>query len=448
MNLRFSTLASVFGYQHYGKDVMIDVVSIDTRSLNEGDVFFALKGDNFDGHGYLNVAFEQGAAGLVVEVKSDLDLPQLVVPNAHQALKDIAAFWRQQHQPTVVGITGSNGKTTLKEMVATILSQYAKTLSTAGNFNNEIGLPLTVLNLSTDHQYAVFEMGANHRGEISRLTKIAQPNVAVINNVGRAHVEGFGSVEAIAEAKAEIYQGLETGGVAVINADDHFYPDWRSKTTNYQQISFGFSSSADVRVEVVEEGLIKLFFDAQEAIVKLALLGRHNACNAAAVTAVCLGAGLSFDQIVDALPLCKAYQGRLQKQTLGQHCHVIDDSYNANPDSVKAAIDVLEKSVGRRTLVLGDMGELGVETENFHKQIGHYAHQSGIDCVMSLGELAAQTSAAFGPEGLHFESHEKIALAINQYHKEQTVLIKGSRKSAMEKVITYLQMQRTGVVVE
>ena len=431
-----------------GADASFTSVSTDSRTLSEGDLFIALQGPNFDGHEYLNQVQTQGATAAMVSRQVESDLPQLQVADTRLGLGELAAHWRQASSAEVVAVTGSNGKTTVKEMIAAILSQQGRTLATLGNLNNDIGLPLTLLRLQ-DEAYAVVELGANHPGEIKYLSDIAQPNIALLNNAGSAHLEGFGSLEGVARAKAEIISGLAEDGVFVFNADDPWAELWRELAAERAVCTFGLQAEADVSSpEAViethwdESGFISRFpvkTPVGEIEIDLPLAGRHNRMNALAAIAATQLMGVSLQQIRAGLMNLQPVQGRLQSRIGVGGVRIIDDSYNANPDSVVAAIAVLATAPGRRFLILGDLAELGSESEQLHEVLGQQACQAGIENLYCLGELSGAAARGFGAGAELFQDHDSLICALKKQLTEgDTVLIKGSRSARMELVVNAL----------
>ena len=446
--MTLSAAATILQAPLNGEDRAFTSVSTDTRSLQPDALFVALQGPNFDGHRFLGAARDRGAAGALVSTAQQTDLATIRVPDTRQALGQLAAGWRQQHQIPLVAVTGSNGKTTVKEMIAAILGQRSRVLATQGNLNNDIGLPLTLLRLR-DEPFAVLEMGANHPGEIAYLSGIARPDVAVITNAGAAHLEGFGDLNGVARAKGEILGGLTAGGTAVLNADDPRLPIWRELAAGRNIRTFGFSAAADVRsdparveFEWTEAGFNARFSvhtDSGEFGVQLALAGRHNLRNALAAIAACLALGMKIDEIQQGLAAIQPVAGRLYGQTAPSGLRVIDDSYNANPDSVAAAIEVLQAAPGRRFLVLGDLAELGENAAALHLEIGRRARQSGIDALWASGDLSRSAVEGFGANGRHFADLQEMIAALRQtLSATDTVLVKGSRSARMERVVTAL----------
>ncbi len=448
--MRISQAATALGAQYTGNDAEFDAVCTDSRAVKRGDLFVALKGERFDAHAFLAQAAAAGAAGLLVERASDVALPQIVVDDTTQALGRLGNYWRRQFDIPLIAVTGSNGKTTVKDMLASILRAAvnsetpsedgdAGVLATRGNLNNHIGVPLTLLELRREHHYAVVEMGMNHAGEISHVSRMAEPTVAVINNAGVAHMENLGSAEAIARAKGEIFEGLRAGGTAVINADDPFAPLWRSSAADARQIEFALEASAAVTATYQLhpfESEIVLTTPTGSARAVVSAPGLHNVRNALAASAAATVLAVPVATVAAGLARFSGTKGRLQKK---HGCHgaiLIDDTYNANPDSMRAAINVLASAAGQKLLVIGDMGELGPAAAAMHAQIGEYARDAGISVLFTLGTLSAQATAAFGTGARHFERIEDLLAEIdNVLAPRVTMLVKGSRSMQMERVI-------------
>jgi UDP-N-acetylmuramoyl-tripeptide--D-alanyl-D-alanine ligase len=412
-------------------------------------LFVALKGERFDGHDFVADVLQRGAAAALVEAafaRAHSELPLIPVLDTREALGQLAAAWRARFAIPLLGITGSNGKTTVKEMCAAILRRQfgdGTVLATQGNLNNDIGLPLTLLRLRETHRAAVIEMGMNHAGEISYLTRLARPTVALVNNAQRAHLEGLGSVVAIARAKGEIFEGLAADGVAVINADDPHAPLWQELCADRRTSTFGLGAAATVRGRWQPRGFggrIALSCDAGSIDVELPVPGEHNARNAVAAAAACLAAGTPLDVIAAALAGYAGIKGRLQRRAGLGGATVIDDSYNANPDSMRAAIDVLATVPGRRILVMGDMGEVGEAAAQFHDEIGGHAKSRGIERLFALGALSADAVHNFGEGARHFGSVEALVEALKpELAVDVTVLVKGSRFMKMERVVEAIE---------
>jgi UDP-N-acetylmuramoyl-tripeptide--D-alanyl-D-alanine ligase len=424
-----------------GNDVEFTSVGTDSRAITQGQLFVALKGDHFDGHDYVAQSLAQGAAAALIE--NNENAPAVKVKDARLALGDLAAYWRKKINAPIVAITGSNGKTTVKEMLAAILKVAAgsdsKVLATQGNLNNDIGMPLTLLRADSHHSYVVLEMGMNHSGEISYLTNIAKPNFALVNNAGLAHVGELGSVEAIAQAKGEIFQGLALDGTAIINADDVYSDLWKSLASKYQQITFGLEATADVTASYELNGStshVSLKGPNGEVEFTLPASGLHNVKNALAASTAAIALNVSLQSIAEGLSGFSGAKGRLQQKQGQFDAQVIDDTYNANPASMKAAVDVLSAREGKRFMVMGDMGELGTDAGLMHAEIGSYAKQSGIDALFVLGDLSQEAVKAFGSGAQHFENAESLSEAVlNRMDKVTTVLVKGSRFMRMERVV-------------
>jgi UDP-N-acetylmuramoyl-tripeptide--D-alanyl-D-alanine ligase len=433
--MRLHEAAQALNAAAVGADVAITAISTDTRNLPAGCLFVALKGPRFDGHSFAAKALEQGAAAVMVQADAGLSVsPALVVDDTLRALGRLAAWQRSRMPAKIAAITGSNGKTTVKEMLAAILAAAAgedAVLATAGNLNNNIGAPLTLLRLTPQHRYAAIEMGMNHPGEIAYLTQIARPDVALVNNALRAHLEGLGSVEAIARAKGEIYAGLNEGGIAIVNADDAFAEYWRGLAGNHRVLSFGFAEAADVRIQAGA-----LATPAGRIEINLRVPGEHNIRNAAAAATLALALGVSNDAIQRGLAAYTGTKGRLQTHACILGATLIDDTYNANPDSVLAAIQVLAARPGRRILVLGDMGELGPEAAELHREVGERASKAGIDRLLCLGEMSINAVQGFGQGAMHFERIEELLAEIEcALGPDVSVLVKGSRFMQMERVV-------------
>ena len=449
-----SQAALVMGGRLVGEDVRSTGVSSDSRKLAKGDLFIALRGEHFDGYEFVLTAAQAGAAASLVNAdsyeKRSLNLehghPILLVGDTRFALGQLAAYWRKQFDIHLVAITGSNGKTTVKEMLAGILREASGSdeavLATKGNFNNDIGMPLTLLQLNQQHRYAVIEMGMNHPGEIDYLTRIAAPDVALITNASGAHLEGVGSVEAVARAKGEIFAGLQHHGTAVINADDEHAPMWRALAGAHQLLEFGLDVHADVNGTWHQQGYgLQLDVTAPQGMfaVDLHVPGVHNARNALAATAAACVLNVSLEKIAAGLEKFSGVAGRMQRKAARRGATLIDDTYNANPASMRAAISVLAQAGGKRVLVLGDMGELGDNAAAFHAEIGNEARLAGIDKLFALGALSGNAVREFGSGARHFARIEDLQNALeNELAADTTVLVKGSRFMKMERVVEFL----------
>ena len=441
-----STLANAAKFMDgtlHGDDVSFRGVSTDTRSLRAGELFVALHGPNFDGSAFLEKAAECEAAGAVVANPVASDLPTIVVDDTMKALGQLAASWREQMPATVIGITGSNGKTTLKELLASCLSISEQTLATLGNLNNEIGVPLMLLRMSPDHRYAVIEMGANHSGEIAYLTSLASPKIVALTNAAPAHLEGFGSVENVAKAKGEILTGKPAPEIAILNADDDYFDYWKSLVNESTVISFGLSAGAEVRasgISATENGSdFTLHLPDKQVAVRLSLPGKHNVLNACAAAAIAGSLGIEADQIVRGLEAVRPVGGRLQPVTSSSGAVLFDDTYNANPVSVQAAAEFLAAQGGTSWLVLGDMAELGGDAELLHAHTGWVIREAGIEKLLATGPLSQHAVESFGDGGCWFESTEALATELRRSISDgDVVLVKGSRSMGMERVVDAL----------
>jgi len=434
------------GAELHNGDVQFTSVNTDTRSLVAGELFVALRGERFDAHNFLAQAAEKGVCGLVVE-KFDVSitLPQLVVKDSLLALGQIAAMNRNAFTKPVLGITGSSGKTTVKTMLANILSECGNVHATKGNLNNHIGVPLTLLQLKSTHDFAVIEMGASAIGEIAYLCSLAQPQVTMINNVMPAHIAGFGSIEGVAQAKGEIYQGLGSQDTAVINIDDQFSPQWlASAQSNIIRVSLN-NPQADCYAENIklntDSAQFDLVIDNKKIAIAIDVLGEHSVRNALMASAMAYAVGASLENIQHGLARFSPVGGRMSRHLGISNAQIIDDSYNANPGSVRAAIDVLAVREGKRIMVLGDLGELGENAENLHAQLGTYAQQKNLDHFFTLGVLTQHASKAYGQQlgQHHFADRELLIEALKKLATpDSTILIKGSRSAKMDLVVSAL----------
>ena len=449
-----SIIASAVNGQLLGADCDVQSVGTDSRAIVNNQLFVALKGENFDGNQFAETAIQQGAAAVLVSDAQTKARPAIVVADARLAFGQLAKFWRNQFDIPVIAITGSNGKTTTKEMLSAILvaatKDAASVHATVGNLNNDIGMPLTLLKLRKQHAYVVIEMGMNHLGEIDYLSRIAQPNVALINNAGTAHIGELGSRDNIAKAKGEVFNGLSANGVAVINADDAFCAYWQSLNSGKKIITLSLNKAADVTARYEEKdgsSEVQLTTPTGEVKFKLNVLGKHNIANALAASAAAVALGVSNQDIANGLQNMQAVHSRLQRLAGLNDALLIDDTYNANPDSMKAAIDVLAAIDGARVFVMGDMGELGADAAKMHAEIGAYAKQKGITTLLAFGALSANAAVAFdesaaGKTAQHFlELNDLISSAKNLMQKNVTVLVKGSRYMKMERVVAPLTQQ-------
>jgi len=436
--------ASMPGAQRIA-DAGFDKVSTDSRTATAGALFVALRGETFDAHDFLPQVAANGAAAVIAErLPEGWTLPAIVVPDTLTALGQIANHWRRQYAIPLIGVTGSNGKTTVKEMIAAILAaafgEQAR-LATQGNLNNEIGVPLTLMRLEASHRAAVVELGMNHPGEIARLAAIAQPTVAMVNNAQREHQEFMHTVEAVALENGSVLKALASDGVAVYPGDDTYTPLWQGLAAHCRSMTFGLDAACDVRATYVSTGFgnnLKVTVPGGDFALKLAAAGEHNVRNALAAIACALAAGIEQDVIVRGLESFAPVGGRLQQKRAVNGALVIDDTYNANPDSMRAAIDVLASYPAPRILVVGDMGEVGTQGREFHEEIGAYAQSRGIETVLATGELS-RALVASGAH--HYEQFDDVLAALDKQlggNSEATVLVKGSRFMKMERVVNHL----------
>jgi len=447
MTMQLSAAAEVLKARQFGDDVVFRGVSTDTRTLSEGNLFVALRGPNFDGHNYIEQARSKGAvAAAVSQVAPDV-MPQLQVEDTRLALGQLAAHWRRQFMLPLVAVTGSNGKTTVKEMLAGILRRRGHTLVTRGNFNNDIGVPHTLFGLGREHAYAVLELGANHPGEIAYLTGLVQPTVAVINNAGPAHLEGFGSVAGVARAKGELFDSAGPATVCVINADDEYADLWRTLASPRPVMTFGLESEADVSASWtgdIDASEIQLHTPQGTASTRIVLPGRHNVLNALAAAAAALAAGVDLDNVARGLGDVQRVHGRLEAWSGFGGARVIDDTYNANPASLEAALVLLASANSEAWLVLGNMGELGADSERLHRNMGAAARRAGVRRLFTLGKLAALAADTFGQGSSVFTTVDELADTLrSKLHAGVTVLVKGSRAMHMERVVDALRDSAT-----
>ena len=484
--LRLSEVARMAGGHLNGEDVLVDAIATDTRAMPEGGraLFVALKGERFDGHAHVADAALHGARAALVEHAVVADIPQIGVADTERALAALAAALQSGRSGKVVAITGSNGKTTVKALLLSILQGAGRAYANPGNRNNEIGLPLAVIDAPDDADFAVYEMGAGKPGDIAYLTRVVRPDVSLVNNIAPAHLERMGSLLGVADTKAAIYDALPADGVAVINADDAFAPYFAERAHGRRLIRFGIEASADVRARDIRaegDGMrFTLAAPEGEAEVMLPLAGRHNVRNALAAAALALGAGASLEAVVAGLAAAQPVAGRMIRHALGNGAILIDDSYNANPGSLNAAIDLLSARTqaavqGEAWLVLGDMRELGADAQALHAEAGRRAKAAGIARLYALGELSAHAAQAFGEGARTFDSHDALtdalrrdihafvgaALAANAFGDADsgrekaiaakaaptvaapTILVKGSRGSAMDRVVRQVLEQET-----
>jgi UDP-N-acetylmuramoyl-tripeptide--D-alanyl-D-alanine ligase len=434
-------------------DCEFNSLSTDTRNIRAGDLFVALRGKNFDGHAFLQQAVDAGACALVVEqVADDIGVPQLVVDNTTRALGSIAATKREQFDGALVAITGSSGKTTVKGMLAAIFAECGPTKATLGNLNNHIGVPLTLMRLESGDQFAVIEMGASGLGEISYLASLAKPQVALVNNVMAAHIEGFGSLEGVSKEKGQIYGPLPEDGHAVINLDDKFAPYFLGITDGKSRWGFsvgepGTAAPAGMRLvkaqDVAEDALGRASFEltssAGSITIQLGVVGRHNVSNALAAAACALAAGASLEAVRAGLAVFSGESGRMQVGKAWNGASLVNDTYNANPGSVRAAIDYLSSCTEPTVLVLGNLGELGGNATEIHAELGIYAKEKGIGRLLTCGDLAQAAAKSFGENAQHFASQDELVASLrSSLQPSAVVLVKGSRSARMENIVTAL----------
>jgi UDP-N-acetylmuramoyl-tripeptide--D-alanyl-D-alanine ligase len=440
--------AAAMGARTAGEERRFEGVSTDTRSIAKGELFVAIRGERFDGHEFLDVAKQSGAAAALIDerYKGEAPLPVLVADDTRRGLGRLGRHWRLRFAPALIAITGSNGKTTTKEMLASILRMHAGAagaLATRGNLNTDIGVPLTLLGLRAGHRYCAVELGMNHPGEIALLAGIARPTIALVNNAQREHLEFMQSVEAVAEENASVFDALPAEGVAVLNADDAMAGIFRRKAGARRRVEFGFQGG-EVTGRYVLKGLqseIVLQTPSGEATATLAIPGLHNVRNALAAAACAHAAGIPPAAIGAGLSAFQPYTGRLQVGTTAAGATLIDDSYNANPDSVRAAIDVLAGCPGPTALVLGDMGEVGAQGPAFHAEVGKYAKEKGVAMLLALGTATPDAVTAFGDGARHFSRIEDL---VAETKGAKTLLVKGSRFMKMERVVAAMTGEMRG----
>jgi UDP-N-acetylmuramoyl-tripeptide--D-alanyl-D-alanine ligase len=430
--LTFNIAAELLGLSRSSSDADISGAVIDSRQVKQGDLFVAIAGEHVDGHKYIATARQAGASVALVSTLQDDSLPQLVVEDVVAAFGQLAAYWRAESGCKVVAVTGSNGKTTVKEMLAAILSQHHQVIATDGNLNNNLGVPLTLFRIQDDTDYAVIEMGANHPGEISELVRLANPAVALINNVSEAHIEGFGSLEGVAKAKAEIFSNLPKQGVGIFNADMAYAAQWQSTLKNQKSLTFGLDSPADITAKNCQSHVTTSHFmveiDKVFHYINLPLPGRHNVANALAAITASTALAIEAQDMISGLASMESVPHRLQLRQGVNNATIIDDSYNANPGSYQQAIATLQTFPGQHWLVLGDFGELGADSKHIHTSLGVKAKSAGIKRLLTVGTQSQLANAAFGEGALHFDDitslqqHLESALA-----EDITCLIKGSR---------------------
>lgn len=447
--MQLSQITQAVSGRMLGSDVLVQGVSINTRTDCQNRLFVALRGERFDAHDFIDQARDAGAGAALIEEVAEKkvetsELPSVVVESTHQALKDLAGWWRSQFVLPLIGVTGSVGKTSVKEMLGAIFQEIGTGVVTKGNLNNEIGVPLTLMRLGADDNYAIVEMGMNHAGEISRISRMAKPTIALINNAAAAHLEGLGSIAAVAQAKAEIFEGLAPDGVAIINNDDEFAEQWTQQVGKRRIITFALNNDADVTAtyQQVDNKLILSVVGLENNFeVQIATVGEHNVANALAAIATSLAANIPVAKIQAGLQSYQPISGRLDLQSYGP-ITLIDDTYNANPLSMRAAIKVLA-SYKNTTLIIGDMAELGAAAEQEHRQLGQVIAESDIDTVLVCGKYADLVLKGCRSKGAKqtfaFKSQSKLIEFTDQHIDGGAVLVKGSRSAQMENVVMVLR---------
>lgn len=441
IQMSLSELAKQLNFAAPTQDATFTGISKDTRTIIPGNLYVAICGEQFDGHQFVEEAFKKGACAALVSRKLDLPIPQLIVNDTIEALGKIGKYWRDQLTIPFIGVTGSNGKTTLKNMIASILKaachgNEAQVLATEGNLNNNIGVPLMLSRLSSEHRYAVIEMGMNHFGEIAYLTQLVRPSVAIVNNAAEAHLEGLKDVAGVARAKGEIFQGLEKNGTAILNRDDGHFSYWKGLVEQHKILTFGLDNPADITAKILENQKISIQTPKGNIELQLPLLGKHNIMNALAATAATLAVGIDLHAIKTGLEKMHPAPGRMRLYVLENNVRIIDDTYNANPFSLQAAVNTLATFSGKKVLVLGDMKELGNDAIKLHATCGEKIRAAGIDYLFTFGQMSAATTEAFGQNAQHFTERESLLNALQPHlTQDVTVLIKGSRSMRMEKIV-------------
>ncbi|MFH4435772.1 UDP-N-acetylmuramoyl-tripeptide--D-alanyl-D-alanine ligase [Vibrio diabolicus] len=450
IKVTLSQIANITRGELFGDDLLIDVVSTDTRAIDHGALFVALVGERFDAHNFCQQAVDAGAGALLVQKRLDVNVPQVVVSDTKMALGELASWVHQTCQTPTVAITGSCGKTTVKEMVASILQLKGKVLFTAGNFNNDIGVPLTLLRSQQDDDYAVIELGANHIGEIAYTTQLVKPDIALVNNVAAAHLEGFGSIDGVKQAKGEIYQGLAAGSIAIVNLDSNGETKWESVLADKEVITFSQSNSAadyyasNIVMNAAGEASFNLHIAAssQEIELSLGIIGQHNVANAIAASIIALQMGATLEEVRAGLKHLNKVKGRVEVEALSEKIKLIDDSYNASVPAMKAAVDLLAAFPGQRWLILGNMAELGEESLALHRQVGEHAAPQKFEHVLTYGADAKVISELC--QGIHFETHQEMIEYIKQHldqavPENHTILVKGANGARMFEVAAALK---------
>lgn len=443
--MKLSTLATQLQGKICGSDASYTGFSLDSRHIKPGQLFIAIVGDQFDGHDFIELAKQRGAVAAVVDRPMAIDFPLLHVLDTRKALGALAKHHRHQFSIPIIALTGSCGKTTTKEMIVAILNESGLVLTNNKNFNNDIGVPLTLLNLTAQHRYAVIEMGANHLGEIAYLSQMTNPDVALITNIGLAHLQGFGSMAGVARAKAEIFSGLCAKGVAVVNADDSFSKTWQKQLAPYRVVRFGLSDKANflaTSIQIDAQGKASFLLQSpsgEECMIGLTLPGQHHVMNALAAAAAASQLGIGLADIKIGLEKTQPVPGRVNVIKTRTGATIIDDSYNANPSSVAVGLKLLLHYPGRHILVMGDMAELGENADHYHRQIGQLAKELNVEEVYTCGALSALTAEAFGVKAKHYANQEELIVALKlKLQNKVTILIKGSRSARMDKVAAVL----------
>ncbi|MGI3038092.1 UDP-N-acetylmuramoyl-tripeptide--D-alanyl-D-alanine ligase [Vibrio diabolicus] len=450
IKVTLSQIANITRGELFGDDLLIGAVSTDTRAIDHGALFVALVGERFDAHNFCQQAVDAGAGALLVQKRLDVNVPQVVVSDTKMALGELASWVHQTCQTPTVAITGSCGKTTVKEMVASILQLKGKVLFTAGNFNNDIGVPLTLLRSQQDDDYAVIELGANHIGEIAYTTQLVKPDIALVNNVAAAHLEGFGSIDGVKQAKGEIYQGLAAGSIAIVNLDSNGETKWESVLADKEVITFSQSNStadyyaSNIVMNAAGEASFNLHIAAssQEIELSLGIIGQHNVANAIAASIIALQMGATLEEVRTGLKHLNKVKGRVEVEALSEKIKLIDDSYNASVPAMKAAVDLLAAFPGQRWLILGNMAELGEESLALHRQVGEHAAPQKFEHVLTYGADAKVISELC--QGIHFETHQEMIEYIKQHldqavPENHTILVKGANGARMFEVAAALK---------
>ncbi len=438
--LDLQTIAAMAGGKIYGDNVAIESIGTDSRAIERGALFVALQGERYDGHDYVEQAHGAGAVAVMSCRQSAVGLPRIEVADTLSALAQLARQWRRRLQLSVIALTGSNGKTTTKNMLFSIMRRCRKTAATEGNLNNHIGVPLTVLRFRDAHRCAVVEMGANHGGEIRALCEIAKPDIGMVLNASAAHIEGFGNLDGVAAAKGEMYEALPDDGIGIVNCDDPYCEYWKKRCRCERILQFGFSAAADVTARPLDDARIMLRIAGDEKPCGLRLAGEHNIKNALAAACAAHAAGADMDTIIAGLEAVAPLPGRLNFVRGMGGLSLIDDSYNANPSSLRAALDVLSQSPKRRWLALGDMAELGAESEASHIGAAADAKSAAVECLLTVGRETRASADAFGSGAIHFESLDAMIQYVqSEASPDICLLVKGSRAAGMDKLVRALE---------